>query len=104
MFSFPGFRQDRRGTLDAELDELRREIGRLAGRASRLSAAAYQDGRERASGIHDDVSDAVASWLPVARREVARAERAARDNPATTAALVGIVVLGLVASLVYTRT
>lgn len=103
MFSFPGFHQDRRSTFERELDSLRREMAHLASRASRLGRDTYDDGRDRMSDVGGEISDAIAAWLPVARREARRVERTARDNPNATAAVVGLVVLGLIASVVYAR-
>lgn len=103
MFSFPGFHYQRKSAFERELDSLRREMAKLASRASHLGAEAYDDGRDRFSDVRHEIADAISAWLPVARREAGRMERVARDNPNATMALAGLVVLGLLASVIYSK-
>jgi len=103
MFSIYGHRNGRRGAIEAELDGIRHEIARLAGRASRLGEHAYGDTREWTHDFYDEVSERMSRFLPTARRGVRQAERVVRDNPGATAAVVGLVVIGLVASILYSR-
>ena len=103
MFQFPGFHVDRRSALEKELDHLRREVARLGRNAARYGTEAYDDTRRGGHEIYAEMMDALMGALPMARRKANSMERAMRENPAATGALVGLVVVGLVASLVYAR-
>ena len=103
MFQFPGFSIDHRSALEKELDHLRREVARLSRSAAQHGAHAYDETRRGGHEVYSDLMDALTDALPVARRKAHAMDRAMRDNPAATAAVVGLVVVGLVASLVYAR-
>jgi len=103
MFQFPGFHFDRRSALERELDHLRREVARLSRSAANYGSDAYEEGRRGGQEFYADAMDRVMDMLPMARRKAHSVERIARENPTATAALVGLVVVGLVASLVYAQ-
>jgi len=103
MFQFPGFHFDRRSALERELDHLHREVARLSRSASRYGADAYDETRRGGQEMYDGMMSAVMGMLPVARKKANAMEQVVRENPAATTALVGLVVVGLVASLLYAR-
>ena len=65
---------------------------------SRQGGAYYEDGRDAASDYYSQLAGRFGEALPAIRRRGKMIERTARDHPATAAA-VGLVVIGLVASL-----
>ena len=90
-------------------DDLQEQVARLSGEVAALSrllskrgAAAYADGRETAADLYDDLRERVIEAMPAVRRQARVVEKAARDNPTATAA-VGLVVLGLLATMLLRR-
>jgi hypothetical protein len=86
--------------LDKQVAALTRELATLKKAVSRQGGAYYEDGRDAASRYYSDFAEHVGDALPAIRRHGRAIERSARDHPATVAA-VGLVVVGLVASLFF---
>lgn len=103
MFSFPGFQSHKQSALEAELSSLRREVSRLSRKAGQYGADTYHDTRRGSHELYGELVDVFSAMLPVARRRTHDAERLVRDNPAATAAIVGLIVVGLAASIIYSR-
>lgn len=103
MRSLFQFDDHRRGSLESRIEMLRDEISELSRDASRLSRGAYKNARESGYELLSEVPKYARASLPVARRSARAAERAVRDRPVTAAAVAGLVVLGLAATLIYSR-
>lgn len=103
MFSFPGLRTHRRSAIEAEMDNLRRQISGLSARASRMGSHAYRNTSRSLPDLYEEVSGFLHDALPLSRHDRHCVERMAREHPYTTTALAGLVLLGLVATLLYTR-
>ena len=84
--------------LEARLAYLTKEMSSLKKALSRRSADAYDDARDTASDLYSDLRDRFADALPVVRKHARDAGEVARHHPAT-AAVVGLVVVGLLAAL-----
>lgn len=92
----------RRGNLiDMDLEEqiatLRKELGQLNRAVARRGSSFYDDASERMSDYIADLADYLPS-MSVLRKRAKGAGRMAYDHPAVVAT-VGLVVLGLAASL-----
>lgn len=89
--------------IDVDLEEqvaaLRKELGALKKMATRRGSAFYDEASDTVSDYLSDLSDRLNSYLPTFRKQAKAVERAAFDHPAVVAA-VGLVVIGLVASLI----
>ncbi|UVK37325.1 DUF883 family protein [Mesorhizobium sp. AR10] len=88
--------------LDKQVAALSRELAALRKAVSKRSGAYYEDGRDTASDYYAQLADRISDALPAIRKQGRAIERTARDHPATAAA-VGLVVVGLVASLLFSR-
>ena len=88
--------------LDKQVAALSRELAALKKAVSRRGGAYYEDGRDVASDYYAQLAERFGEALPAIRRRGKAIERTARDHPATAAA-VGLVVVGLVASLLLSR-
>ena len=99
--------------LEKQLNALAKEVGRLKKNAAQRGSALYDTASERGSAFYGDagdtlsdlyggVSDFVAANLPRLRKRARAFEATASNNPAVVAA-VGLVVVGLVASLFWRR-
>ena len=82
-------------TLSKELAALRKVVAKRGG-------AYYEDGRDAASDYYGQLADRISDALPAIRKQGRAIEKTARDHPGTAAA-VGLVVVGLVASLLLSR-
>ncbi len=82
-------------TLSKELTALRKAVAKRGG-------AYYEDGRDAASDYYAQLADRISDAMPAIRKQGRAIEKTARDHPATAAA-VGLVVVGLVASLLLSR-
>lgn len=101
--AFSRFRGDVEDDLEAQVARLSKELASLRKLAARRGADAYDDARDVASDFYGDMRGRVADALPLMRRHARNAEQVARDNPAATAAVVGLVVVGLLATLFARR-
>ncbi|RWL14205.1 MAG: hypothetical protein EOR57_32095 [Mesorhizobium sp.] len=88
--------------LEKQVAALSRELAALRKAVSRRGSAYYEDGRDTASDYYSDLAERFSEALPAIRRHSRVIEKTARDHPATAAA-VGLVVVGLVASLFLSR-
>lgn len=90
-----------RGSIDIhdELEALRREVARLGGKAQRHGSAALRDTGERTLEFGHELAERAASALPIIRRRAHELEDTIRDNPARSAAVVGLAVLAVTAAV-----
>jgi ElaB/YqjD/DUF883 family membrane-anchored ribosome-binding protein len=88
--------------LEAQVTRLSRELASLKKMLAKQGSRAYADTQAMASDLYEDVSDRLSEALPVVRERARAVEKAARDNPTTTAA-VGLVVVGLLVALMSRR-
>jgi len=88
--------------LDKQVAVLSRELAALRKVVAKRGGAYYEDGRDAASDYYAQLADRISDALPAIRKQGRAIERTARDHPATAAA-VGLVVVGLVASLLFSR-
>jgi len=95
MALFPG--RSNGHDLHRDIEALRREVAALSRSASKRGSAAWRGASEEASGFYDDVSERIGHALPVIRRRARDLEETIRDNPARTAAAVGLAALAVAA-------
>jgi ElaB/YqjD/DUF883 family membrane-anchored ribosome-binding protein len=88
--------------LEKQVAALSRELAALRKAVSRRGGAYYEDGRDTASDYYSDLAERFSEALPAIRRHSRVIEKTAREHPAKAAA-VGLVVVGLVASLLLSR-
>jgi len=88
--------------LDKQVAVLSRELAALRKVVAKRGGAYYEDGRDAASDYYAQLADRISEALPAIRKQGRAIERTARDHPATAAA-VGLAVVGLVASLLFSR-
>lgn len=88
--------------LDKRVAVLSNELAALRKVVAKRGGAYYEDGRDAASDYYAQLADRISDALPAIRKQGRAIERTARDHPATAAA-VGLVVVGLVASLLFSR-
>ncbi len=88
--------------LEKQVAALSRELSALKRTVARRGGSYYESGREAAAESYSDLMDRISDHLPAVRRRAHALETTARDHPAATAA-VGLVILGLVATLVFSR-
>jgi ElaB/YqjD/DUF883 family membrane-anchored ribosome-binding protein len=95
-------RKDVESHLSAQIEALQGELRSLRRMASKRGAESYADARDSAADLADEVRDALASTGAELSRHARHAGQTVKSNPAAAAA-VGLVVLGLVASLFASR-
>lgn len=100
--SFSKMRGDLESDLEDQVARLTRELSSLKKSFSKRGASAYEDTRETASDLYGDFRDRFVDALPLVRKRARAAEHLARDNPAT-AAVVGLVVVGLLVTMLARR-
>lgn len=83
--------------LQEQIAVLSRQLSSLQKAIKRRGSAAYEDGRDGATDLYGEAWERVQDAMPLLRRRAARAERAARDNPAIAATILGVVLVGLAA-------
>lgn len=88
--------------LDKRVRELTRELATLKRLAAKRGTAALDEAGETASDIYGAVAERLVASLPSLRKRAKALEKQAYDHPATVAA-VGLVVIGLAASLLLRR-
>lgn len=84
--------------LEARLAYLTKEMSSLKKALSRRSADAYDDARDTASDLYSDLRDRVSEALPIVGKRARDVGEVARHHPAT-AMVVGLVVVGLLATM-----
>lgn len=88
--------------LDRQIASLSKELAALKKAASKRGAAYYEDGRDTAWETYSDIAERIGEHLPSLRKRARAMEETARDHPAT-AATVGLVVVGLLAAMLFSR-
>ncbi|MER9329236.1 hypothetical protein NKJ26_06900 [Mesorhizobium sp. M0152] len=88
--------------LEKQVATLSRDLAALKKAMSRRGGAYYEDGRDAAFDAYSDLAGRLRDAMPVIRKKGRVIEKSARDHPAVAAA-VGLVVVGLVASLLFSR-
>jgi ElaB/YqjD/DUF883 family membrane-anchored ribosome-binding protein len=94
---------NRRGSIESRIEMLRDEISELSRDAAHLSRGAYKSARDSGQDFFAEVPNYARAAMPVARRNARVAEKAVRDHPTAAVAVAGLVVLGLAATLIYSR-
>jgi ElaB/YqjD/DUF883 family membrane-anchored ribosome-binding protein len=96
------FREDIQDDVQDQIARLSREVSALKKMASKRGGAAYEDARDAAGGLYDDLWERLNDAMPDLRRGARRARATARDNPVvTTAVTVGVI--GLLVALLMRR-
>ena len=90
------------GDLEDQVARLTKELSALKKTLSKRGASAYEDTRDTASDVYAELWDRFQEALPGMRKRAKTVEDAARSNPATAAA-VGLVVVGLLVTLLASR-
>jgi len=98
--AFSRFRGD--DDLEAQVAHLSKEISALKKSFSRRGSDVYDDARDTASDFYGDLRHRFNDALPMMRKHTRAAGEAAREHPAT-AAVVGLVVVGLLVTLLARR-
>lgn len=88
--------------LDRQVAALAKELASLKRIVVKQGGAYYDDGRDAALDTYSDLAGRLRDAMPAIRKQGRVIEKSARDHPAAAAA-VGLVVLGLVASLLFSR-
>ena len=88
--------------LDKQVAALTRELASLKKAVSRRGGAYYEDGRDAALDTYSDLAGRLRDAVPAIRKQGRVIEKSARDHP-TAAVAVGLVMVGLVASLLFSR-
>jgi hypothetical protein len=88
--------------LEQQVATLSKELAALKKSLSRRGGGYFDDSRDAAWDFYSDIAERVSDGLPYMRKRARALEDTARDHPATTAAI-GLVVVGLLAALVFSR-
>jgi hypothetical protein len=88
--------------LDKQVATLTRELAGLKKALAKRGGAYYQEGRDATLDTYSDIAERLRDAMPAIRKQGRVIEKTARDHPAAAAA-VGLVVLGLAASLLFSR-
>lgn len=88
--------------LENQIAALSKEMTALRKAVAKRGGGYYEDGREAAWDYYSDLADRIGHRLPSLGKRARAIENTARDHPATVAA-VGLVVVGLVATLLFSR-
>jgi len=88
--------------LEKQVASLSKELASLKKQMSRRGGTLYADGRDTVSDFYSELAESVSDRLPDLRRRARALEGSARDHPGAAAA-VGLVVVGLLATLLLSR-
>jgi hypothetical protein len=88
--------------LEDQVTALRKELGTLKRAVARRGSSLYEDAGETISDYLSELGDRIGPSITGLRRRARTVERVAYDHPAVIAG-VGLVVIGLVASLLMRR-
>lgn len=91
------------GDLEEQIAGLRKDVSFLAKAVSKRSANAFAGTRDGAHELYEDVRDRFSDALPTIRKQARVAGKTIHDNPVVVAAVVGVVVAGLLISLLARR-
>jgi len=95
-------RDDLVDSLEAQVESLRKEVSGLRKTLAKRGKAAYAEASDSAESIYEDVLNRWADVAPHLRKRAKYVESQARENPAAAAA-VGLVVVGLLATLLMRK-
>ncbi|MGB3390144.1 MAG: hypothetical protein WBA88_19415 [Pseudaminobacter sp.] len=84
--------------LETQVSRLSREVSSLKKALAKRGAAAYEDTRDSASDIYEDVMERLSDTMPDLAKQSRAVRQAARDNP-VAATVIGIAVVGLLVGL-----
>jgi ElaB/YqjD/DUF883 family membrane-anchored ribosome-binding protein len=103
MYSaFSRFRGGDDDDLEAQVAHLAKEMSALKKKLSKHGSGAYDDARDTAMDFYGDLRERFSDALPLMRKRAHAAEQVARDHPAT-AAVVGLMVVGLLVTMLARR-
>ena len=88
--------------LEKQVAVLSKELAALRKEMSKRSGAFYAEGRDTVSDYYSDLAERIGERIPDLRKRARAIEGTARDHPAATAA-VGLAVLGLLATLLFSK-
>ena len=88
--------------LEAQVAHLAKEMSALKKSLSKRGSGVYDDASDAAADIYSELRDRFSDALPMVRKRAHAAEQVARDHPAT-AAVVGLVVVGLLVTMLARR-
>lgn len=88
--------------LDKQIASLTKELAALKKAASKRGSAVFEESRDAARDTYSDFVEAISDRLPGLHKRAKAIEGSAREHPATAAA-VGLVVVGLVAAMLFSR-
>jgi ElaB/YqjD/DUF883 family membrane-anchored ribosome-binding protein len=88
--------------LEAQVAHLAKEMSALKKSLSKRGSGVYDDASDAAADIYSELRDRFTDALPMMRKRAHAAEQVARDHPAT-AAVVGLVVVGLLVTMLARR-
>lgn len=95
-----------RGLTDMDIERqvatLSQELAALKKAMARRGGTYYEESRDMARDYYSDIAEWLGNSLPALRKRARGVEATARDHPAAAVA-VGLVVLGLIATLAYSR-
>jgi ElaB/YqjD/DUF883 family membrane-anchored ribosome-binding protein len=88
--------------LEAQVAHLAKEMSALKKSLSKRGSGVYDDASDAAADIYSELRDRFSDALPMMRKRAHAAEQVASDHPAT-AAVVGLVVVGLLVTMLARR-
>jgi ElaB/YqjD/DUF883 family membrane-anchored ribosome-binding protein len=103
MSIFTGSDKPRRWDIEARIEALRDELASLRRDAARGSRGAYESAKETGYDFLSELPHMSRAAVPAARRQARIAEQAVRDHPTAAVAVAGLVLIGLAASVIYSR-
>ena len=84
--------------LEAQVAHLTKEISALKKSFSKRGSDYYDDARDTAADFYDELRERFSDALPMVRKRAHAAGEVAREHPAT-AAVVGLLVVGLLVTM-----
>lgn len=100
--AFSKFRDDMTEELEDQVARLQKEVKVLRKALGKRTASAYDDGRDMAADVYDEIASRLSDAMPVLRERSRVMRRAASDHPVTTA-VVGLALVGLLVGLMSSR-
>ncbi len=88
--------------LEKQVAQLSKELKSMKKQLSKRGNHYYEEGREALSEYYEDISSRIGDHMPDIRRQARAIENTAREHPAAAVA-VGLVVIGLAASFLFSR-
>jgi ElaB/YqjD/DUF883 family membrane-anchored ribosome-binding protein len=88
--------------LEAQVAHLAKEMSALKKSLSKRGSYAYDDARETAADFYSELRDRFSDAMPMVRKRAHAAGEVAREHPAT-AAVVGLLVVGLLVTMLARR-